>query len=100
MTDANSDELREMLQNLKEAKEIYEMVEEITENFTGKTTPIVLGIVTGLVAKVVHSAAPDKTAGRALMFEIMIRANGITEALFLDEEEEEDDDENEEKPLQ
>jgi hypothetical protein len=98
MTDANSDELREMLRNLKEATEIYKIVEEITENFTGKTTPIVLGIVTALVAKVIHSAAPDKTAGKALMFEIMIRANGITEALFSDEEE--DDDEDEEKPLQ
>lgn len=100
MTNIDPDEIKEMLLSMKEASEIYQNVERITEGFNGKTTPVVLGITTALLAKVVHSAAPDKISGKALMLDVMIRAVEIMDILFQEEEAGEDDDEGEEKPLQ
>ena len=100
MTNFQSNKLKEIMENMREASEIFRTVEEITESFNGKNAPMVLGIVTALIAKVAHSTAPDTTTAKALMFEVMIRASGLAEAMFNVDDDEDEEDEDEEKPLQ
>lgn len=101
MTNIDPDELKEMLLNIKEASDVYQNVERIIEGLNGKTTPVVLGITTALLAKVVHSTAPDKITGKALMLDVMTRAIEIMDILFIEDDlDDGDDDEDEEKPLQ
>ena len=100
MTNIDPDEIKEMLLSMKEASEIYQNVEKITEDFNGKTTPVVLGITTALLAKVVHSAAPDKITGKALILDVMSRAVEIMDILFTEEDDLDDEDENADETLQ
>jgi hypothetical protein len=96
MTEIDPDEFKEMLLSIKEASEVYQNVERISEGFNGKSTPVVLAITTTLLAKVVHTASADKVSAKALLMDVMSRSIDILGLLFHEEEDDEDEDDEEE----
>lgn len=76
------DEIREMMSGLKDAAEIYETAEEISQTFNGKSTVLVLGIVTALAAKVIHSASDTNIAAQALAMSMSAKLHDLLEVQF------------------